>query len=691
MFNRKVINIFLFLVVLISTSLIIPKTVFAASTIQSYAMPSIYKASSAFSVKADNTNIPVISYVSQYDYSEFSFSGTVNIEVTASENINSYSISPMAKNITGTVSGNKLTFTLSTSTYVIVKINDMKKLVIAADPLETNIPASSGAGIYNVTSSKYNADKTGTSMATKAIQGAIDDAHNAGGGTVYVPAGVYKCGNLTLKSNVTFYLAGGSVIVGTGNGADYITDFNKSSLSKDGTYFIRTTEGSHDITIRGRGTIDGKGIDMRVNSNFLNNLLVPLATTNFTFDGIIMRDGGFWAFMPVRSKNVMIKNYKAFQSFDYLEADCFDANECQNVTVSHAIGLSDDDTFSTKTWMQTGMSSGWPGTVQNLDTVTFDDCLAWSKCVAFKIGMGTYQLQKNVNFKNSYVYQCSRALVVDHSYGTPAVQDVTFDNIDVERCDMTQFGNHWFSVGTSTSGPVNNVTFKNCNIRSTGGKNSYISGHDSTGTIDGVTFSNVRVLGKVATSLSDLNATQGSNVSNIRFSNSSTTILSDNFEDGDTSGWTSNSGSWSVATDGSNVLNQNATATSFITRGTAWTNYAYQAEAKLPITNANAGILFRVQDSNNYYMYRINGSTNSLELYKCVAGTLTQVSSTPFTVSSNQWYIIKAVVNGNNIKGYVNGRLLTDWTNPNTELTSGKIGFRTTSANVAFDDVLVTQ
>jgi hypothetical protein len=176
-----------------------------------YPMPSIYTASSLYSLKADNQAIPVISYKDNYDYAQFSFSGVVRIEVAANVPITSYSISPMAKNIEGTVNGNKLTFTLSSSTYVIVKINDQrKKIVIAADPLETDIPPSTGAGIYNVTHSPYNADNTGTSMASNAIQQAIDNANQAGGGIVFVPAGVYKSGNLTLKSNVTFYLAGGA-------------------------------------------------------------------------------------------------------------------------------------------------------------------------------------------------------------------------------------------------------------------------------------------------------------------------------------------------------------------------------------------------------------------------------------------------------------------------------------------------
>lgn len=48
-----------------------------------------------------------------------------------------------------------------------------------------------------------------------------------------------------------------------------------------------------------------------------------------------------------------------------------------------------------------------------------------------------------------------------------------------------------------------------------------------------------------------------------------------------------------------------------------------EAKVKVPIANANAGILFRVQDANNYYMYRINVNDKKLELFKAVNGTLT--------------------------------------------------------------------
>ncbi|MFS0723428.1 family 16 glycoside hydrolase [Paenibacillus sp. 1P07SE] len=683
----------------------------APATIQNYPKPSIYPSSSVFSLKADNQTVPVLSYKPDYDYAHFSFGGTVTLEVTASEPITSYSISPLAKKIHGTVNGNKLTFSLSSSTYVIVEINGARKrLVIAADPLETNIPPSSGTGIYNVTQSPYNADKTGAAMATTAIQRAIDDANQAGGGVVYIPAGVYKSGNLTLKSNVTFYLAGGAVVVGTGKGEDYRIDFRKDSRNADGTYFIRTAVNSNNITVRGRGTIDGQGIAMRErrmpapnkNEGLLNNLLVPIATSNFNFDGLILRDAGFWSFMVVRSDHVTIKNLKGFQDLHKIENDVIDINESQNVLVQHSIAISDDDTYSTKTWLQTGMSKDWPGQLEHLENVVFDDALAWTRCAAFKIGMGVAQPQIGVTIRNSYVYQSARALLVDHGYTQNTLpqegyaHNITFENIDIERVEINQFGNYWLGISTSTSGDVSNVVVKNINIRQLGGQQSRLSGNVTRGgKVRDVTFSDIYVKGKLATTLNDLKINVvNANVEGIRFANSKPRLFSDNFEDGDMAGWTSVSGNWTVPAAGANyVLSSGSqTNTSLITAGSggSWTDYAYEAGVRVPYVNANAGLVFRVMDAGNYYLYRINAANQMLELYKSIQGQLTLAASTPFAAQEKQWYQLKVIVQGNTIAGYVDGQLKMQWANPATELTSGGIGFRTTSAGVHFDDAVVS-
>jgi hypothetical protein len=480
--------------------------------IQTYPLPQIYTQSALFSVKANEVDIPVVAYLTEkdYDYAHFSFSGIATITITISEPIHSFNISPRAMNIEGTVLGNSLTFQLRESRYLIIKLNELKEIVIAADPLETDIPSSSGQGIYNIMKD-YHADHTGGKMSTAAIQQAIDDASKAGGGTVYVPDGVYLIGNLTLKSNITLYLQGGAVLRATGNQSDYAAHFHKDSFGFDGTWLIQTEANSTNITIKGRGTIDGCGSSMRAKDQFLSNLIMPIATSNFTIDGIIGRDAGLWALLPTRSSHVSITNYKGFQSLVDYEDDAIDIVECQHVLVKHTIAISEDDPYSTKTWAPTtDIARNWPGSPQINDDILIDDAVAWTHCAAFKLGMGVKTTQQNITFKNGYVYNCSRAIAIHHRYGTTAACNITFENIDIERVEYTRDGPYWLQLEIEDQGrgvgPVEQVYLKNVTVRDSGSRLSRIEGYNADNRISGVTFDHVEVIGKIANSIEDLNA-----------------------------------------------------------------------------------------------------------------------------------------------------------------------------------------
>ncbi|OAS19164.1 glycosyl hydrolase family 28-related protein [Paenibacillus oryzisoli] len=482
------------------------------ATIETYTVPSIYSESTYYAVKADQKDIPVIAFLTDrdYDYAHFSFTGSTSITITAREPIDTYAISPLAFEIPAQIEGNKLTFNLNESRYLIIKINKLKELVLIADPLEVSAPSASGHGIYHVVNT-YRADPTGITMATSGIQEAINDANAAGGGVVYVPEGVYLIGNLILKSNVTLYLQGGAVLRATNHKEDYTVDFHKDSLDLDGTWLIQTAPKSTNITITGRGTIDGNGSWLRANQSFVSNLIVPILTSNFTIDGIIGRDAGLWALIPTRANHVRITNYKGFQSLVDYEDDAIDIVESQNVLVSHTIAISEDDPFSTKTWNEaTDIARNWPGSPQLLADVTFDDVIAWTCCAAFKVGMGVEQTQRNVSFKNSYVYQASRAIAIHHRFGKAPAEAIIFENIDIEQVIHDRNGPFWLHLEIEESGrgigPVNEVLLKNINVRDQGRLPSMLRGTHPF-LIEGVTFEQIYMMGntKPAATLEEMN------------------------------------------------------------------------------------------------------------------------------------------------------------------------------------------
>ena len=71
----------------------------------------------------------------------------------------------------------------------------------------------------SVTAAPYDADPTGAADSTAAINRCIADVHNAGGGTVYIPAGTYK---ITHRGDPTIALWGDVTLQGAGESASTI-------------------------------------------------------------------------------------------------------------------------------------------------------------------------------------------------------------------------------------------------------------------------------------------------------------------------------------------------------------------------------------------------------------------------------------------------------------------------------------
>lgn len=460
----------------------------AAGPVSVYPVPSVYPASTDYKLTVNGTSVPVTKYTG-YDIAQLALgTGTATIAVTKLNNtaIGAYSISPQKLGITGTVSGPTLTFTVQNDEYLIVKLDGRPNLVIAADPAETNRPATGGTGIFNVQSAPYSAQPNTGAYTTTAFQTALNDAAaygsaNATQGIVYVPASVYTLGNLYLRSNLALYLAPGAVLRYTGEAAHYAVTGHKNSQGRDLTWFISTRYSSTNIKIYGRGIIDGNGQAALAPSNLGVNLLAPIYTSGFTVDGITFRESSSWAVIPLRSSDLAFRNIKLFNRFDMGENDGIDVMESTNVTVDHAIGIGLDDPFSTKTWPDVAdIYKTVPGTARPLDNVTFNDLVSWTYCYGVKVGQGVYEPQNKVTFQHVVVYDAAVGIGVHHKYGTAAATDLAFDDIDIERLSFSNDGNRtWLAMMTGNTagiGPVTGVTISNVRVRNAGTTAARING-----------------------------------------------------------------------------------------------------------------------------------------------------------------------------------------------------------------------
>lgn len=168
------------------------------------------------------------------------------------------------------------------------------------------------------------------------------------------------------------------------------------------------------------------------------------------------------------------------------------------------------------------------------------------------------------------------------------------------------------------------------------------------------------------------------------------TIFSDDFEDGDSTGWTVVSGSWSVVTDGTKVFKQTGTSGEGLVYAgsSSWTNYTVQAKVKLydMISLAASGIIGRYVNSSNFYMLRLHQS-GKVQLYKKVSGTFTMLQESTVTVNTNTLYTLKLVMSGSALTGYVDGVQKVSVTD--SSISSGCIGARSYTQTLGIDDVVV--
>jgi polygalacturonase len=105
----------------------------------------------------------------------------------------------------------------------------------------------------------FGAAGDGQRKDTSAIQSAIDSCAGSGGGTVLLPPGRYLTGAIMLKSHITLNVGPGAVMLGSEDPADYPLHDSAYGGERKSISSLIYADGVEDITLTGRGTIDGQG------------------------------------------------------------------------------------------------------------------------------------------------------------------------------------------------------------------------------------------------------------------------------------------------------------------------------------------------------------------------------------------------------------------------------------------------
>lgn len=369
--------------------------------------------------------------------------------------------------------------------------------------------------VFNVR--EFGATGKKAQNAQRLIQRSIDSCAVLGGGMVYFPPGEYSSGTLHLRSHVRFFLEAGATL---------FSIKEKSAFDKDALLY---GEDLQNITIEGRGTIDGQGgYEWRLNDiqdDFIRpnqemmealgkpllrsfpkkdqfgKLILLLRCKDVRISGLSLVRSPSWTIHPYGCERMVIDGVYIQSSLpEGVWADGIDPDGCKDLRISNCTIETGDDAI-------VFYSMNWFGPALPCENITVTNCRLSSASSAIKFCDGNMNCVRNVTIDNCVITNSNRGIafmVFDGGY----VSDVVISNLTIEcrRHDWFWWGDgDPFHFNIKRRSEVHkNITFENeppagsirnvliQNIVAHGKGSSVINGHPNSW-LDGVTFDNVKL------------------------------------------------------------------------------------------------------------------------------------------------------------------------------------------------------
>ena len=291
---------------------------------------------------------------------------------------------------------------------------------------------------------KSGAKADGKTLNTTLINHTVDRLSQAGGGTLFFPAGTYLTGAIRLKSNITLELEAGATLLFSDNFDDYLPFMevrHEGVMMKSFSPLISAMD-AENITIKGEGTLDGQGkawwteffriyVDLEKNGMRELNKYQPLwerendvealyAETNEDWHGTLKRRFFRPPFIqPVRCRRVRIEGVKIINSPFWTVNPEF----CDNVVVT---GVTIHNVPS-----------------PNTDGINPESC-------------------RNVHISDCHISVGDDCITLNSGRDAQARRlGVPCENITITNCTMLS-GHGGVVIGSEMSGSVRKVTISNC-------------------------------------------------------------------------------------------------------------------------------------------------------------------------------------------------------------------------------------
>ena len=362
----------------------------------------------------------------------------------------------------------------------------------------------------------YGAKADGQTLDTKAIQAAIDDCSKAGGGKVYLGRGIFVSGTIYLKSNVTFEIEAGTILRGSNNLDDFpITSSKYPSYTGEmvTNKMLIYAEDAQNITICGRGTVDGNGdhwVDGPYGSPSFSvrpRIIHFRACRNVRVCDVTLYNSASWVESYQSCRNLVIdgitvesrenKDIEKPRSADARgrNTDGLDLIDCQQVRISNCFINSGDDGICLKSFSPDEacrdititncvVSSNASGIKIGTETAGAFEDITVQNCTVFDTRVDALSLMtadgarlERINYSNISVRNIKGAAIFirlgnrnrlyrkDAMINKPLIKDIIIENIQGRKISAQN--------GCSVTGipgcPVENIVLRNINLEFEGG------------------------------------------------------------------------------------------------------------------------------------------------------------------------------------------------------------------------------
>ena len=249
-----------------------------------------------------------------------------------------------------------------------------------------------------------------------AINTAIDEACESGGGVVVIPAGRWNSGTIELKNDVELYIEAGAELVCIFD-EKILSGFSDSEAAQmlPAVFFIGAAN-TINTSITGKGVIYGKGelsmIDDHSDGGFDESplafigfrpkLLLFYNCENLVIRDIVLKESASWTLHLAGCRHVLIERITIQNNDRGANNDGIDPDSCDDVTITGCNISTGDDAIVIKTGKETSRRFG------PCRNIVISNCILHSRDSALKIGTETHALIENIVFVNCIANDCSR-------------------------------------------------------------------------------------------------------------------------------------------------------------------------------------------------------------------------------------------------------------------------------------------